>query len=320
MILVTGISGFLGRYVAQQLLAKGYEVVGVSRHSNDHIPIGVDYQPLDLADQAAVAALFDRYDFKGVIHCAAKSSAWGTYQSFYSANVLATQHIVDACQKHGVDRLVHISSPSVYARLDHQLAVKETEPFSQPPLNHYIETKRKAEAIVKQSGLSYNILRPRALIGDGDTSVIPRLLQTEAKSGIPLLNQGQNLMDVTCIENAAYACLLALECESSGGVYNVTNGDPKPFIELMTLLFDHLGRSPRFKRLPYGLLINLARLMEKVYPASKEPPLTVYTLSTLAFSQTLDISALQNELGYRPLVTLEEKVGDYADWYRHFLS
>lgn len=224
MILITGVSGFLGGELAKTLVKNGASILGISRTQPkyDMIP----YQAIDLSDKQQVASLFNQYEIKYVIHCAAKSSAWGTYQSFYDSNVLATENLMIESQKHQVKRFVHISSPSVYAQLKDQTFVEETTNITSiRPLNYYIETKKQAEMLVKKSNLSFNIIRPRALIGVGDTSVVPRLIKVEKKLGIPLFNSGQNLMDVSCIENVVHACILALESKVDNGIYNITDVD-----------------------------------------------------------------------------------------------
>lgn len=318
MILITGVSGFLGGELAKTLVKNGASILGISRTQPkyDIIP----YQAIDLSDKQQVASLFNQYEIKYVIHCAAKSSAWGTYQSFYDSNVLATENLMIESQKHQVKRFVHISSPSVYAQLKDQTFVEETTNITSiRPLNYYIETKKQAEMLVKKSNLSFNIIRPRALIGVGDTSVVPRLIKVEKKLGIPLFNSGQNLMDVSCIENVVHACILALESKVDNGIYNITDGNPITFQALIEMLYQQFDLIPRFRKFPYQFLSILARLLEALYPESKEPPLTLYTLSTIAFTQTLSIEKAKKELGYQPIVRLEERIGEYSEWYRRYL-
>lgn len=318
MILITGVSGFLGGELARTLVENGKSVLGVSRTEPKYNII--PFKSVDLSDEQQVATLFNQNAITDVIHCAAKSSAWGSYQEFYDSNVLATENLINESKKHRVKRFVHVSSPSVYAQLKNQTFVSETTNIEFiKPLNHYIKTKKLAEQVVKKADLSFNIIRPRALIGVGDTSVVPRLIQVEKKLGIPLFNNGQNLMDVSCIENVVHACILALESTADNGIYNITNDNPITFQDLIEGLYQQFDLTPKYRQLPYSILSFLARLLETIYPDSKEPPITLYTLSTIAFSQTLSIEKAKKELGYRPIVTLEEKIGEYSDWYRRYL-
>ena len=90
------------------------------------------------------------------------------------------------------------------------------------------------------------ILRPRGLIGAGDPSLVPRLVAVHRRIGVPLFDGGRNLVDVTAVENAATALRLALRAgDPRGGVYNISNGDPRPFRVLVEGLLDRLGERPR---------------------------------------------------------------------------
>ena len=118
--------------------------------------------------------------------------------------------------------MVYISSPSIYAAARDQLAIKEEAAPQENELNFYIKSKLMAERIVRSySQVSSVILRPRGLFGIGDTSIFPRILRLSQKIGIPLIKNGQQMMDMTCVENVALAVRLALEIpEAQGQVYN----------------------------------------------------------------------------------------------------
>ena len=154
------------------------------------------------------------------------------------------------------------------------------------------------------------ILRPRGLVGAGDPSLVPRLIDVHRRVGIPLFDGGRNLIDITAVENVALALRLALTAgDAAGGVYNISNGDPRPFRDLLAGLLSRLGEPPRFRRLPRRAAWALAATLETLYgalPGRPEPPLTRYTLTTIAYSQTLDISRARDELGYAPAVSIDE--------------
>ena len=89
----------------------------------------------------------------------------------------------------------------------------------------------------------------------------------------------------------------------------------RTFRTLLEQLFTVLGRTPRYRNLPTKPLYAVAGLLETIYallPTRPEPPLTRYTLSTIAYSQTLDISQARTLLGYTPHVSLDESLASYA--------
>lgn len=316
-MLVTGASGFLGGHVVRELRSHGIEVFAAGRDAARLAAVAdaAHRVPGALADLSRLELRVD-----AVIHCAALSSPWGAWRDFREANVEGTQHVVDFAVRTGVRRIVHVSSPSIYACAADRIGVREGEVDEHNRLNGYIRSKIEAEALLRRAraagGPEVVIIRPRGLIGAGDPSLVPRLLQVHDRIGIPLFGGGANLIDVTAVENAASALRLTLtDGDGDCGVYNITNGEPRPFRELLLRLLELSGREPRMRAMRRRPAWALAAALERVcslLPGSPEPPLTRYTLSTIAYSQTLDISRARTELGYRPQVSLDDALRSAA--------
>src|SRR4029077_9223797 len=108
----TGGGGFLGGAIVRRLLARGDDVRRFSRGDYSELhELGVEVCRADLADAEAVAAAALGCDV--IFHTAAKAGIWGPYQDYFRANVIGTQNVIDACRRHGIERLVYTSSPSV---------------------------------------------------------------------------------------------------------------------------------------------------------------------------------------------------------------
>lgn len=272
-----------------------------------------------------------RTAFKGcdmVLHSAALSSLWGPWEDFYQTNVVGIKHVLRVSKEAKVKKLVYISSPSVYCRPEDQFDISEDQHYEGEALNHYIRSKRMAEREVLgfcDAGFERIILRPRALFGIGDTSIIPRLLRANNRLGIPLFKKGRNLIDITYVENVAHAVCLALEREGregdslDGEIFNITNGEPLPFREILAMFLEEIGEKPRFLKLPLWIVFPLVSIVEKIYSYFKlrgEPTLTRYSIITLAYSQTMDISKAEKRLGYKPLKTIREGIRIYGTWYK----
>lgn len=320
-ILVTGATGFLGKYVVQELLDHGYGVVAAGRNQQKLAALegpGVEVFAGSLTELSRQRMAVD-----GVVHCAALSTTWGSREEFYEHNVLGVQQMVDFARRNGVKRLVHISSPSVYAQRGDRLNLREEDYDPGNDLTNYIWSKIRSEELLRglDAGvLETVILRPRGLMGAEDPSIVPRFLAANEKMGIPLVNGGRHCIDLTAVENVALACRLALEAPGvAGRTYNITNGDPRPLKELIELMFSFLGREPRYREVNEAALYRGAALVEGVYRALRlgaEPPLMRYTVCTLAYAQTLDISRARQELGYEPVVSLEQAIENCAAVHR----
>lgn len=323
-VLVTGASGFIGAHVARHLHAAGHEVIATGRDPARLAMLsaaGLHTRVGDLS-RDALLPLIDGAEV--VVHCAALSSPWGRRERFMTANVLATERLLGAAQQRGVQRFVHFSSPSIYFRLADQL---DTPEAFEPPrrwINAYAESKWLGEQCVRKAasaGLSAVVLRPRAVFGEGDRAIFPRLLALAERGWFPRIGDGEARIDVTCVANVAAAVEACMQSDAptDGRAFNITNGEPMPVRELLEQLFSALGLKVRMIPLPRRLAIALGSMAEMVanrLPGRPEPRLSRYGVGVLGFSQTLDISAARQQLGYAPTVSVAEGIRRFARWWR----
>jgi nucleoside-diphosphate-sugar epimerase len=324
-VLITGGTGFLGKNIAHCLQQLGWNVTVTGRNAavgGELQSKGIRFIQADLRDPLKTMQLCTGQDV--VYHCAALSSPWGKYADFYSNNVQATENVVQGCMKHNVERLVHISTSSVYSDYTHRLNIQESAPLPVRFTNAYAATKRLAELVVEKAsaaGLPTIIIRPRAIIGPGDPSIFPRLIMANSSRGIPLIDGGNIELDLTYIDNLVDALVLCSTVKASacGEIYNITNHEPVRFIQVLNQLFDLLQLPLKTKTLSYTKAYCLAfgmELLAKALPGNKEPLLTRYTVGVLGRSQTLDITKAMNRLGYKPKISLTEGLERFAGAWR----
>ena len=308
-VLVTGASGFLGGVLVRTLVDHGHQVRATGR---DHarlasLPEAVEKHPADLTHPEAVRLACDGCE--AVVHSAALSAPWGPRKAFWDTNVLGTQQLLDACQAAGIRRLIHISSPSVIFTGRDLHNATETEPYARHPLSAYAWSKQHAEQRVRHSPLDWLILRPKAIFGPGDTSLLPRIVAAAREGRLPTIGTGTNAIDLTYVDNVAHAVALALDSTVTRQVYHVTNDEHVPLWPLIHRVLAHFGvPSPRW-RLPLWLALQVGWLSEiRATLLGGEPRLTRYSAALLGTTQTYDISALKRDLAYRPLVSVDEGV------------
>ena len=322
-ILVTGASGFIGAHVARRLASDGHVVVATGR---DAARLGAldgvvsELVAADLADDA-LDGLLAGCDV--VVHCAALSSPWGPAESFRKANVVATERLLGASLRQRTRRFVHMGSPSIYFRFRDQFNVGED---FEPPrrwITEYARSKWISECRVRDASngqLQTPILRPRAVFGEGDRAILPRLLALASRGWFPLVDAGRALIDVTHVDNLAalVAHCVQADVTGSGRAYNVSNGTPIRVRALLGQLFDALGLQPRLvplPRLPALALASLSERLARMRSACPEPRLTRYGVGVIAYSQTLDISRATRELQYAPSMGIDAGLARYARWW-----
>ena len=145
-ILVTGATGFLGKYVIDELLAHDYTIVAFGRNEKLGRLWKVSAFNSIKGDLSAIEELRQAFQsVDAVVHAGALSTAWGPWKAFYQANVVGTQNVLDLCREYAVKRLVYVSSPSIYAAGKDQLNIMESDAPKENHLNNYIRSKLASE-------------------------------------------------------------------------------------------------------------------------------------------------------------------------------
>src|SRR5690606_252714 len=157
--LVTGSAGFVGMYVAQQLLQQGHQVVGLDNMNSYYDPLLKQYRlarlesnanfrfvKMDLADREGMSGLFAAEKFQRVIHLAAQAGVRYSLQApfeYVDSNLVGMVTILEGCRHHQVEHLVYASSSSVYGMND-KIPFNESDQVDNP-VSLYAATKKANE-------------------------------------------------------------------------------------------------------------------------------------------------------------------------------
>lgn len=311
-VLVTGGTGFVGQYVVAALLARGDEPIMIGRDfAQAQQLVAAGAVPLigDLRNHSAVVQACAGMD--AVCHVGALSAPWGQWAEFSATNVQGTAAVVAGCQRYNVGRLVAISSPAVIFAGHDQHNLTETAPYPSRFTSQYAKSKKLAEDIVHAAhDLPWVILRPKAIFGPGDRSLLPRLIAAARRGRLLQIGNGRNLVDLTYVENVADAILLALRADTAvGKTFMITNDEHVPLWDVIRTVLQRLAIHARLRPIPLGAALALATLFElRARIGGGEPLLTRYATAILARTQTYDISLAKRDLGYTPRVSVAEGV------------
>jgi nucleoside-diphosphate-sugar epimerase len=312
-VLITGGTGFLGQQVARELLAAGDRPIVAGRALDRLDPTlarEVEARYLDLRDHEAVIAACAGVE--AVVHAGAFSAPWGAPRDVRAVNIGGTASVIAGCRRHGVRRLVAVSSAMVVFAGRDIVRATEAVPYPRRFLSAAALTKKVAEDLVREAAadLEAVIVRPALVVGPGERTFLPRLLAAARRRRLPVIGAGRNVVDLTYVENAAQAVVLALRCSQAvGRTYTITNDEPVALWDVIRRALAALGLPAPGPRLPLGVALTLARLMEAAARRTgREPPLTRATVLLLARTQTYDIAAARRDLGYRPRVSLDEGI------------
>lgn len=318
--LVTGGGGFLGLYIVEQLVARGDRVRVLCRGAYPRLTeLGVETVCGDIRDKAAVSRACEGID--AVFHSAAVSGIWGARDYYHGINTLGTQNIVAASQQAGVQRLIYTSSPSViYDGKDH-CGANESLPYPGHYLCPYPESKALAEQAVLRAngtqGLVTCALRPHLIWGPRDNHLIPRLVARAKAGQLRRVGNGQNLISMSYVENAAAAHLQAADrlligaanAAPAGRAYFINEPEPVNLWEWINQLLTLAGMPIVKAGVSEPLAYAAGAVLESVYRTfgwQTEPRMTRFLAQQLGGSHYYDIGNAQRDFGYTPLVSVAE--------------
>lgn len=313
MILVTGASGFIGRHLAEALVAEGHEVRGLVRSEDAaaRLPDGVEPVRGDLAQPDSLKAAADGCGT--VYHLAAEYR--GPAGAMQAANVTGTARLLRAVDPSS--RFVFVSSTSVYGWHQDWPADESSPPH---PESAYGSSKLAAERLVlaRTTG-SAAVARPTITYGIGDRrGMLARAYRLLNKGLRTFPGTGRNRIHLTHVHDLVAGLLLLRDPDSGDGVFLFAGPSATPTAELFGLVADGAGLPrPTFGRLPTGLLRPLSKAVDATWSAMGRDggaPLSRHSVDVMTMDRAYAPKRSGAELGWVPKITSEEGIPPVGAW------
>ncbi len=317
-VLVTGVTGMLGRGAAQALLDRGDDVTVLQRRES-----GLPCREVrgDVADPDVVCRAVAGQD--AVLHLAAKVDLVGPWHEYTRVNIDGTRAVVAACRSAGVRSLVHVSSPAV-AHAGRSLTGVGAEPADpHSARGSYARSKATAEleALAADSAeLSVLCIRPHLVWGPGDTQLVGRIVSRARAGRLVSLGSGAALIDTTYIDNAVEALVAAVDAcpRVHGQALVVSNGEPRTVEEILVKVCRAAGAPGPTRRLPIPLARLAGVAVEDVWRRLGRldtPPLTRFLVEQLTTAHWFDQRHTREVLDWKPHVGLDDGFEKLRAWY-----
>ncbi|MFG0253807.1 MAG: NAD-dependent epimerase/dehydratase family protein, partial [Rhodopirellula sp. JB053] len=321
---VTGATGLLGGYIVETLISRGTPVRAIVRNGSDTRlleKLDVSLTRGDLADEEFTHHAITDADV--VYHCAGRTTNWGPWEDFQQGNVEATQNVANACQHHGVARLVHVSSIAVYGHppLTSGL-IDENASLGQNlwSHDHYNNSKIAAENAVSQLGDRATVVRPTWFYGPRDRVFIPRVVSTLRKKAAWILGKRDQKLNGLYVTDVADACVeAAMRDEAAGKAYNLCNHDGISQQELFDILCEAFDCPRVRRRIPLGVARAYAHFVETTARLKRQaspPPISRHSLSVLSRPLIFSNQQAQRDLDWQPKVNHREGLARTIKWIR----
>ena len=334
--LVTGAAGFIGFNVAKKLLERGDDVVGFDNVNDYYDPAlkearlkvleeiaqhaqgSFTFIRANLADKSIVDQCFQDHPFDRVIHLAAQAGVRYSLENplaYVESNLIGFTNIIEACRHHKTPHLSYASTSSVYG-------ANTTMPFSEKhgvnhPVQFYAATKRANELMAHSYshlfGLPTTGLRFFTVYGPWGRPDMALFKFTkniiEGKS-IPVFNHGNHSRDFTFISDIVEGVIRSSD-QIAQPDPNWDSNNPDPSTRYAPFRIFNIGNNNPVK------LIEYIHAIEKA--SCKEAVLELLPLQPGDVPDTFaDSTALEQAVGYKPSVSVEDGVQQFVDWYRDF--
>jgi len=314
-ILITGASGFLGGRLAQLLAAQHAEVAVLARPTAalshlDNLPIRILQG--DLTDPASLRAAVQ--GITHIFHCAACSTDWAPWDTYYQANVVGTQNLLDAAlQSPSLERFIHVSTTDVYGYPT--IPCDESAPTRDAGLP-YNQTKRLAELAVWRAhtdhGLPITILRPATIYGPRGKDFTVEIATLLRQRLMATIDRGHAFGGFAYVDNVANAMIQAATHPATlGQAFNLADGTQADWTEYLRLFSQALGTKTPWINLSLSAATALARALELPHRLLKlpgRPLLTRHAVLLLALNQEFPTTKARETFGLKPAVTLAEGI------------
>jgi len=319
MILVTGATGFLGHSICPHLVRRGYPVRALARSGSEHAflqSLGIQLAWGDVRDLQTVIQAVD--GCRAIIHAAGLFRMWGRREEFFASNVAGTHHLLEAAQRTGVERFIHISTIAVVGRPPTGGTITEETPCT--PQDAYQESKRVAEQVVlrchQEHGLPALILRPGAFYGPWGRYGFNRLFFEDPLKGLPLrVHRGRHITFPVYVADVAQAAERALWRGQPGQIYNIC-GPCLSHSEIGAVVEELTGRRIRWLHVPAWGVITAARLWTALSAMTGREPYYPAGLYPYVFRDwQVSSQKAQRELGFVP-TDFTTGVRATLAWYR----
>lgn len=324
-ILITGASGFIGSFIVEEALKRGFETWAAVRKSSSKAYLQderINFIELNLSSKEQLVEQLKGKGFDYVVHAAGVTKCLNK-QDFSRINTLGTENLVDALIEVGMPlkRLVFISSLSIFGAIKEQQPYEEIRETDSPqPNTAYGKSKLEAEKYLESLGtrVPYIILRPTGVYGPREKDYFIMAKSIKGHSDFAV---GYKRQDITFVyvQDVVQAVFLALEKGENGRKYFLSDGLVYQSTTFSDLIHEELGR-PWWIRITAPVWVlrivtffgeYVGRMTGKVTALNNDK----YNILKQR-NWRCDIQPAIDELGYQPKYDLKRGVKETIKWYK----
>lgn len=319
-ILITGITGFVGKRLAAELQVRGHKIAGLVRYGSKvkDLPAELNLHIGDVTDLESMGPIF--INQQAVFHLVGTGNISDTressYSEYYKINVEGTLNVLKQCVYHNIRRVIVFSSTAAMGLVpEGSNELTECKPVT-PYQRSKSEMERVAIEYATKNNLELVILRPSMIYGPGAKSEILTLAKFIKSGIVPRIGDGLNIIPGIYIDDLVVAAANAISVEP--GTYILTGPDQHTLSEFISLIAKSMKERPLILPVPKALAKKGANLIEFIFRQSNRvPPITGLRIDSMSANRKFDLTSTIECLKLSSALDFQTKIDNTINWYKH---
>ena len=319
-ILITGVAGFIGYHLAEKLLSKNYQIIGIDNLNDYYDPIlkqdrlnnlkkfsNFEFHKIDFIQNNELTSIFNNNQFNQVIHLGAQAGVRYSItnpQFYIDTNITGFLNILENCNNYNVENIIYASSSSIYGD-NNDLLFSENDK-TEKQISMYGVSKKTNELMAHTYSNLYGLktigLRFFTVYGPWGRPDMALYIFTKAiieNKNIDLFNKGSHTRSFTYISDIVEPIYRLIKINennqkilSNNDILNIGGSEPVKLLRFIDIIEDYLGKKAKIKLKP----MQQGDIQDT----------------------NADITKLKKITDYKPQVDIEEGIKRFIDWYRAY--
>ena len=319
-ILITGVAGFIGYHLADKLLSKNYQIIGIDNLNDYYDPIlkqdrlnnlkkfsNFEFHKIDFIQNNELTSIFNNNQFNQVIHLGAQAGVRYSItnpQFYIDTNITGFLNILENCNNYNVENIIYASSSSIYGN-NNDLLFSENDK-TEKQISMYGVSKKTNELMAHTYSNLYGLktigLRFFTVYGPWGRPDMALYIFTKAiieNKNIDLFNKGSHTRSFTYISDIVEPIYRLIKINennqkilSNNDILNIGGSEPVKLLRFIDIIEDYLGKKAKIKLKP----MQQGDIQDT----------------------NADITKLKKITDYKPQVDIEEGIKRFIDWYKAY--
>ena len=326
-VLVTGGTGFVGRYLVRELNARGEYCRLLIRPGSDTGWIAgmknIETWPGDITSPESLTGIAEGVDI--VYHLAAEGHVSAVsddaFKKFTQINVEGTKHLIAECAGHNIKKLIHFSSTAAMGLIRKKLVDEADTP---QPVTPYQKSKLQSETTARKMGKEFGvpviIVRPCMIYGVNGKGEFYKMSRLMRKGLFPRVGLGKNLTPMVHVRDVVHGAIKAAEKGIPGEVYLLCSERSISLNDLRNRIMEAWGTKALYPYVPVWLMYCLAYCFEVIARLKGTAPVvTRRNIASTVWDREFSIDKARTELGYNPQVRCKDGISETVGWFKQLI-